>query len=365
MFFFNYNELIKEQSLVIFDSIKKIQGYFDNILILRNIPELIDNRKDYYENLFSINNEGINEEIEIIISKLHFIREHCYEDLDKLLLFFKLSGEDSLEDIKKSDNIKIMLENIDLPNDDKNKIYISSKQNENIRFFIHQVMNILSISKPIFANRIFTKEIQKNEILKDNQFICSKIETNLDQIIKFKKELNNLLTINENNSETIIDLYPVKIQDLINFIEIYSDKLEDFPYSGENFKINLNLDVNTNTISINSNGSKIEEIIDVILNNACEELCNKDIDLKENLDKNIFITFDNDDNNLLITIKDNGRGIANINKIFEPYFTTKANTGGSGIGLAAANRLINSLKGELKVNTKKDEGSSFTISLPL
>jgi signal transduction histidine kinase len=65
-------------------------------------------------------------------------------------------------------------------------------------------------------------------------------------------------------------------------------------------------------------------------------------------------------------MEDNAGGIKkeNIAKIFDPYFTTKSNTGGSGLGLYIAKIIIeHNMYGTLTVaNTK--EGAKFTISLP-
>jgi signal transduction histidine kinase len=67
----------------------------------------------------------------------------------------------------------------------------------------------------------------------------------------------------------------------------------------------------------------------------------------------------------LITIADNGSGIADDvrDKIFRPNFTTKAT--GSGIGLAVAKRGIESAGGSIWFETTEGEGTTFFIELPL
>jgi nitrogen fixation/metabolism regulation signal transduction histidine kinase len=66
---------------------------------------------------------------------------------------------------------------------------------------------------------------------------------------------------------------------------------------------------------------------------------------------------------LKIEIQDNGSGISeeNINKIFEPKFTTK--TGGMGLGLAIVKNSINSLGGTITYETEENKGTIFTIQL--
>jgi two-component system, sporulation sensor kinase E len=66
-----------------------------------------------------------------------------------------------------------------------------------------------------------------------------------------------------------------------------------------------------------------------------------------------------------ITISDSGTGIAeeNLPKIFEPYFTTKDN--GTGLGLTITFKIVKEHGGEITVDSKPGQGSSFTITLPV
>ncbi len=68
-----------------------------------------------------------------------------------------------------------------------------------------------------------------------------------------------------------------------------------------------------------------------------------------------------------IVIKDNGNGIPQniVDKIFQPFFTTKPTGQGTGLGLSLSYDIIKAHGGEIKVETKEGEGSKFTIQLPL
>jgi len=67
----------------------------------------------------------------------------------------------------------------------------------------------------------------------------------------------------------------------------------------------------------------------------------------------------------LIIIRDTGSGIPreNMDRLFQPLFTTKAK--GQGLGLAVCNRLVGTHGGEITAESEPDKGSTFTISLPL
>ncbi|MDX2046706.1 MAG: ATP-binding protein [Chitinophagaceae bacterium] len=69
---------------------------------------------------------------------------------------------------------------------------------------------------------------------------------------------------------------------------------------------------------------------------------------------------------VLVSVKDNGNGIPQkvLDKIFQPFFTTKPSGQGTGLGLSLAYDIVKAHGGELKVETKEGEGSKFIIKLP-
>jgi len=67
-----------------------------------------------------------------------------------------------------------------------------------------------------------------------------------------------------------------------------------------------------------------------------------------------------------IKVSDNGNGIPQkvLNKIFQPFFTTKPTGQGTGLGLSLSYDIVKAHDGKLKVETKEGEGSKFIIELP-
>ena len=70
---------------------------------------------------------------------------------------------------------------------------------------------------------------------------------------------------------------------------------------------------------------------------------------------------------LRLHVKDNGNGIPQkvVDKIFQPFFTTKPTGQGTGLGLSLSYDIIKAHGGEIKVETKEGEGSEFIIQLPV
>ena len=68
-----------------------------------------------------------------------------------------------------------------------------------------------------------------------------------------------------------------------------------------------------------------------------------------------------------ITVKDNGTGIPQkvVNKIYQPFFTTKPTGQGTGLGLSLSYDIIKAHGGEIKVETKENAGAEFTVILPI
>jgi two-component system, NtrC family, sensor kinase len=73
------------------------------------------------------------------------------------------------------------------------------------------------------------------------------------------------------------------------------------------------------------------------------------------------------ENKIHITVSDNGNGIPQkaVDKIFQPFFTTKPTGQGTGLGLSLSYDIIKTHGGEIKVETKEKEGTAFTVELPL
>ncbi|MBU2062691.1 MAG: GHKL domain-containing protein [Bacteroidetes bacterium] len=87
--------------------------------------------------------------------------------------------------------------------------------------------------------------------------------------------------------------------------------------------------------------------------------------IPEGRQKKVAVTVTKRDNNVLITVEDNGIGIKpeDIIRIFEPKFTTK--NSGMGLGLGIIKNIIENYKGTITFETEYGTGTKFTVSLPI
>jgi nitrogen fixation/metabolism regulation signal transduction histidine kinase len=86
---------------------------------------------------------------------------------------------------------------------------------------------------------------------------------------------------------------------------------------------------------------------------------------EEQTEKSILVAVKREENNVNITVKDNGIGIEleYTEHIFEPKFTTK--TSGMGLGLGIIKNIIENYKGTITFETEFGKGTTFTVSLPI
>ena len=82
-------------------------------------------------------------------------------------------------------------------------------------------------------------------------------------------------------------------------------------------------------------------------------------------DKRVFVAVKRESNKVLITVEDNGIGIKpqDVDRIFEPKFTTKSS--GMGLGLGIIKNIIENYKGTITFETEYGKGTTFTVSLPI
>lgn len=81
----------------------------------------------------------------------------------------------------------------------------------------------------------------------------------------------------------------------------------------------------------------------------------------------VWIATNRLEDKVLISVRDNGPGIPSeiLDKIFQPFFTTKPTGQGTGLGLSMSYDIVKAHGGEIKLETKEGEGTEFTIQLPI
>jgi len=199
-------------------------------------------------------------------------------------------------------------------------------------------------------------------------------ESNLLSDANFDKYCN---AINENAqylSQTIEDFRDFVQDDrdknsvFFNLVDTVNSFLSLVDSSVKNHNLNVVVDMKE-AIFLHGHPNELIQCFMNIFNNAKYVLKAKE-------DRRyIFITTSQEDGRAIVTIKDNGGGIQeeHLSKVFEPYFTTKHKSQGTGLGLHMTyNLVVHGMGGKIEVANatytiegKPEKGALFTISLPM
>lgn len=103
-----------------------------------------------------------------------------------------------------------------------------------------------------------------------------------------------------------------------------------------------------------------------LFNNAFYAVNEKKKSMDENYKPTVTVKTKNTGAEILVTVSDNGNGIPQkvIDKIFQPFFTTKPTGEGTGLGLSLSYDIIKAHGGTLEVETEEGKFSTFIVSLP-
>jgi signal transduction histidine kinase len=104
-----------------------------------------------------------------------------------------------------------------------------------------------------------------------------------------------------------------------------------------------------------------------LFNNAFYAVTEKKKQSGDGYEPTVSVSTKRESDKVIISVRDNGIGIPQkaVDKIFQPFFTTKPTGQGTGLGLSLSYDIIKANCGELKVNSKEGEFAEFVVQLPL
>ena len=257
---------------------------------------------------------------------------------------FKIVTIVDIEDLKRKENLMA----------EQSKLAAMGEMLGNIAHQWRQPLNIISMSSSNLKLKNDMGELNSSTlreslslILKTINHLSDTIET-FNDFLKTDKE-KSIFNVNDNikNSISLVD----------NFFK--------------NFNIDIVLELDDD-VFLNNLANEFSQAFINILNNAKDAIV---LNLKDNESGLIKIKTKKIDNFIEILVLDNALGVDKdiLNKIFEPYFTTKHKYQGTGLGLYMTRKIINSsMGGEISVqnkkfthNKKEYKGAEFKIKIPL
>ena len=337
--FFQENEyLIKDEKLIINIPILEEGINLANILIFKNLDE-------------------------IEITEINEFKKHSFYYLIFFLIFIYLSifiiayylYSKRLKELNIS--LQKTIEYEIMKNDEKNRILFQQNKmaamGEMIGNIAHQWRQPLSVITVLASSLKVKKELdilEEKDYLESYNLILETANYLSNTIDDFQYYFSPNKNKNSFNTKNLIDK---------------SLKLSSMEFKEHNINVIKNIE---EFEALNFENELLQVVIN-ILNNAKDELIKKDAK------RYIFIDLFKEDKNIIIKIKDNAGGIDKnvIDRVFEPYFTTKHKSKGTGIGLYMCQEIIvKHIEGTIQVSNEIYEyeneefiGAKFEITLAL
>jgi len=147
----------------------------------------------------------------------------------------------------------------------------------------------------------------------------------------------------------------------IQIIDVIDDSLLIINNEVRKHTDSISLDLPNNLPKIRGNAQKLEQVFINIILNALHALPGKDKGL------HISANYDNIGESIHVSVKDEGIGIDenSIDKITQPFYTTKPDHIGTGLGLSISNSIIKEHHGKLRIESKLQQGTTVTIIIPV
>jgi len=134
----------------------------------------------------------------------------------------------------------------------------------------------------------------------------------------------------------------------------------------KSFNAQFDTEFDTSIGKINIVPQEIGRVLLNLINNAFYAVNEKAKPGAPNYEPRVIVSTKKLDGTVEISVADNGNGIPKniVDKVFQPFFTTKPTGQGTGLGLSLAYDIVKAHGGDIKVETEEGEGSEFTIYLP-
>ena len=216
------------------------------------------------------------------------------------------------------------------------------------RKLAHEIKNPLTPIQLSIDSLREKYKIKLSEESKDFEKYLETINRQIKDIEKLVNEFSNFARM------------PRPILQKLDIVKLVNKSLDFINLTSKN---NLNLIINTNKKFIKGDEDQLNRVFINLIKNSEESFLDRS-QKEANFKGNIDIEINDNNDYIIIRIKDNGTGISDSKKAMTPYFTTKKT--GTGLGLPIVTKIINEHDGNFSIkNNKENKGTIVTITLPI
>ena len=204
------------------------------------------------------------------------------------------------------------------------------------------------INNPLMPIRV-NLELMKEDVEDNREVSIQDIDEALRSVNRISRIVERLQQFTRKRGDKAPVMQPINVAEIIEDVLSLSGSY----ISKSGVKVNLNLD---ETARIDGNRDQLEQVfLNIILNAHAAMQSGGRLDIESHVEGN----------SLLIRFADTGTGIASdmLDKIFEPFVSTKEN--GSGLGLFISYGIVENHNGQIHAESELGKGSVFTLTLPI
>ena len=243
------------------------------------------------------------------------------------------------------------------------KVNEKTKELKNIYNQVYQIEKLASLGKlsatvahelnnPLAGiltlSKLIAKRLKKTQVEKEYEELIEYLELISNESARCGQIVKDLLLFSHAEADEFANENLLRIID--NSVMVINHHLQ---MNG----ITLIKDYPDYPIMIYCNANKIQQALMSLLINSIEAMTNKG---------KIIINLIKEDNNVVVRIIDEGTGISDkdLPYIFEPFYSTKESSSGTGLGLAVVYGIITKHHGKIEIENTSNQGTTFKIVLP-
>jgi hypothetical protein len=180
--------------------------------------------------------------------------------------------------------------------------------------------------------------------------LLSEITRNSDRIRRIVQNLKHMSRQDTGKLSEPVDIQQV-LEATVMILHNQIQKFTDF----------FTLEVPDNLPTVTGNSQQLEQVFVNVLLNALQALPDRTRKIQ------LGAVYDADNNMLLVTVQDEGRGISerDLGRLTEPFFSTRTDSGGTGLGLSISRSIMEKLGGSLSFVSQLGNGTTVTIRIPV
>ena len=196
------------------------------------------------------------------------------------------------------------------------------------------------------------------QVLKKSLMLDGENQHLMNTVIREAERLNALIT------DFLLFAKPATKMTKIDLRDIINETVNIFKNSPESGNIDIQLKIEDGLI-VEGDSRQLKQVFWNLFINAGNAMLDNNRDKGQWARGKIIVEATGREEDVEVTVSDTGMGIPpeDIERIFDPFFTTR--DAGTGLGLAVVHRIIENHNGKIVVKSKKGEGTSFKITLPV